>query len=71
MGFSTKGLWKTQPSTSIVSSVSISVSLEGAEGEGREEEGEKKIKGRENSWRKVTLLLYTTLCIHDSIHNTT
>ena len=63
-GFSTKGLWKTWPSTSIVSSVSISMSLEeaggrvgGRGGEEREgdEGGEKKGGGR-----KVTYLLDTT-----------
>ena len=46
-GFSTKGLWKTWPSTSIVSSVSISVSLEEAGGrvggrKGRREEGRER-----------------------------
>ena len=46
MGFSTKGLWKTWPCTSIVSSVSISVPLEEA---GGRVEGEER--GRK--WEKV------------------
>ena len=46
-GFSTKGLWKTWPPTSIVSSVSISVSLEEAGGRvgGRKEEGKREERG--------------------------
>ena len=55
MGFSTKGLWKMWPCTSIVSSVSISVSsvsisvpLEGAGGrvEWKEVEGRQEKVGR-------------------------
>ena len=55
-GFSTKGLWKTWPSTSIVSSVSISVSLVEAGGrvggrKGRREEGRER-KGERGGERE-------------------